>query len=68
VQARSKKIVLSLTAHEKLLLLSLAQYEGRLSLNAMVRHLIADAVRQRGILAQDCDPEMFAQENATSDE
>lgn len=63
MHARSKRIVLSLTPDEKSLLYSLASYEGRLSLNAMLRHLIADAARQRGINPKEVTGDISLQDD-----
>jgi hypothetical protein len=49
MEARTKRLVISVTPKEKQLLKMLADYEGRLSLTATVRHILMDAVRLRGL-------------------
>ncbi len=51
MEARTKRIVISLTPTEKGLLIQVAEYEGRLSLTATIRHLIMEAARVREISA-----------------
>lgn len=47
MDVKTKKITVSMTDTEKSVLVKLAEYEGRLSLNATIRHLIIDAARAR---------------------
>jgi len=54
--ARIKRLVISLTHSEKNLLMQLAICEGRLSMTAMIRHLIIDAARARGLLMSSEQP------------
>lgn len=49
MNARTKRIVVSLTPREKKTLINLAEFEGRLSLAATIRHLLLEAARERGL-------------------
>lgn len=44
-----KRITVSMTQPEMELLSKIAQYEGRLSLTATVRHILAEAGRERNL-------------------
>ena len=49
MEPRTKRVVISVTPTEKKLLSNLAEYEGRLSLTATIRHILMEAVRMRGL-------------------
>jgi len=55
LEARVKRIVISLTPSEKALLRKLAEYEGGLTFTATFRHLLTHAVRRRGLSHSDGD-------------
>ena len=49
MEARNKRITVSMTPAEKALLVKLAEHEGRLSLTATVRHILLKAARERDL-------------------